>query len=766
MAKKILFLSFFIFSFFFLGFSQTIPPPYINYQAVLYDVSGPNPNAVLANQSFPTYVNIQDELGNLLYKEEHYASTDANGQVTVKIGDGVYLQGPITNFNQINWGTGKYYLIVDFDINGTISSTAPEQLVTVPYSFYSGKAGNGLTSVSDNGDGSLTFTYANGTTYITPILTSLQGGGSGGGINIIDNLSSTNDLPSTGNAGDGYIINGDLFVWNQTTNSWDNVGNIQGPAGSNGANGQNALIKTTTEPAGANCATGGVKLESGLDANANGILDAGEINLALTRYVCNGIVGATGATGSQGPAGATGSTGPQGPAGTNGTNGANGTNGQNSLVKTTTESAGANCTTGGVKLEYGLDANTNGVLDAGEINSALTKYVCNGAAGATGATGSQGPAGTTGATGPQGSTGATGPTGPQGPQGPAGSDAQTLSINGSQLTISNGNTVTIPAGGSGGTLDQAYDFGGAGVGRTITTDAGSVRINNSGTNTTGLEVNSAVANSTAFLANVTGIGVGFRAESTSSTNTFAAIQANTNSSTQSNSAILGNNSGAGYGVSGQIPATATGVAAVYGNNLRTTAGHGVYGQGFNGVVGETNYGLGYGVYGRNNATTGDRIGTYGVGFNGIYGETFDIVTGWAGYFTADIGTDGAGYALGGWVNASDKRLKTNIVPIGNSLEKLSLINGKHYTITTKSKDINGKINLKSREQYGVIAQEIEAVFPEMVQEKALFINSGDETKYKTVDYNQLVPVLLEAIKELNSKVNSLEKELEILKSEK
>ena len=58
------------------------------------------------------------------------------------------------------------------------------------------------------------------------------------------------------------------------------------------------------------------------------------------------------------------------------------------------------------------------------------------------------------------------------------------------------------------------------------------------------------------------------------------------------------------------------------------------------------------------------------------------------------------------------------------------------------------------------------VFPEMVQEKALFINSGDETKYKTVDYNQLVPVLLEAIKELNSKVNSLEKEIEILKSDK
>jgi hypothetical protein len=155
--------------------SQTIPPPYINYQAVLYDVNGSNPSAVLANQSFPTYVNLQDELGNLLYREEHYASTDANGQITVKIGDGQYLAGTVANFNQINWGSGKYYLIVDFDINGTISSTAPEQLVTVPYTFYAGKAGNGMTAVADNGNGTLTFTYENGQTYITPTLSGMQG---------------------------------------------------------------------------------------------------------------------------------------------------------------------------------------------------------------------------------------------------------------------------------------------------------------------------------------------------------------------------------------------------------------------------------------------------------------------------------------------------------------------------------------------------------------------------------------------------------------
>ncbi len=156
----------------FVGFSQTIPPPYINYQAILYDVNGPNPNAPYALQSFPAYVNLNDELGNLLYREEHYSSTDANGQVTIKIGDGLYLAGPITNFNAIDWGTGKYYLVVEFDINGSISATAPEQLVTVPYAFY---AGNGLASVTSNGNQTLTFTYANGSTYTTPALTGFNG---------------------------------------------------------------------------------------------------------------------------------------------------------------------------------------------------------------------------------------------------------------------------------------------------------------------------------------------------------------------------------------------------------------------------------------------------------------------------------------------------------------------------------------------------------------------------------------------------------------
>lgn len=73
-----------------------------------------------------------------------------------------------------------------------------------------------------------------------------------------------------------------------------------------------------------------------------------------------------------------GVTGSQGPQGIQGIQGAAGTNGKNSLINTTTEAVGNNCANGGTKIEVGLDLNNNGILDSGEVNSSLTKYVCNG----------------------------------------------------------------------------------------------------------------------------------------------------------------------------------------------------------------------------------------------------------------------------------------------------------------------------------------------------------------------------------------------------
>jgi hypothetical protein len=116
----------------------------------------------------------------------------------------------------------------------------------------------------------------------------------------------------------------------------------------NGANGLNALVKSSVEPAAVNCANGGYKVEVGLDANSNGTLDAAEVT--STGYVCAG------------------------------SNATNGVDGFNSLMAIVPETAGSNCTYGGSKITYGLDTNRNNTLDAGEVTIATTTYLCSGPA--------------------------------------------------------------------------------------------------------------------------------------------------------------------------------------------------------------------------------------------------------------------------------------------------------------------------------------------------------------------------------------------------
>jgi hypothetical protein len=91
---------------------------------------------------------------------------------------------------------------------------------------------------------------------------------------------------------------------------------------------------------------------------------------------------------------------------------------------------------------------------------------------------------------------------------------------------------------------------------------------------------------------------------------------------------------------------------------------------------------------------------------------------------------------------SDKRLKDNIQPIENALDKVNELGG--YTF-----DWNEELQ-KARKGHdiGVIAQEVQSVLPEVVVER--------DNGYLGVDYQKLVPVLIEAIKELSAKVKELE----------
>lgn len=90
---------------------------------------------------------------------------------------------------------------------------------------------------------------------------------------------------------------------------------------------------------------------------------------------------------------------------------------------------------------------------------------------------------------------------------------------------------------------------------------------------------------------------------------------------------------------------------------------------------------------------------------------------------------------------SDERLKENVVRLNNSLEKVTQINGYNF---------NFKDN-PDETMLGVIAQEIEKVLPEVVYE----FEKEDKT-YKAVRYANIVPLLIEAIKDLKEKVDDLE----------
>jgi len=62
-------------------------------------------------------------------------------------------------------------------------------------------------------------------------------GEQGTGVRILGTLPDESALPPLGEPGDAYLINGDLYVWSDTTNDWTNVGTIKGPKGDTGPQG-------------------------------------------------------------------------------------------------------------------------------------------------------------------------------------------------------------------------------------------------------------------------------------------------------------------------------------------------------------------------------------------------------------------------------------------------------------------------------------------------------------------------------------------------
>ena len=96
--------------------------------------------------------------------------------------------------------------------------------------------------------------------------------------------------------------------------------------------------------------------------------------------------------------------------------------------------------------------------------------------------------------------------------------------------------------------------------------------------------------------------------------------------------------------------------------------------------------------------------------------------------------------------ASDERLKENIQPLENALDKVLALNGFTYNFN----EIGQSLGFDGLVRYvGVSAQQVQAVLPEAVKPAPV------DSNYITVQYEKLVPLLIEAIKELKAEINEL-----------
>ena len=280
--------------------AQEAPPQGINYQAVVYiptsnQLAGVNSSGqqpANSQQVKVTFTLEEGFNGPIIYEETHADTTDSYGLLNSIIGTGIPTGNSPGLFNQIDWSLGDPYLRVSIELTEhSTSISSYQKLWSVPYALYAGNAntanyaihsGNGITGVIDNGNGTLTFNYFDGSSFTTPVLTGLMG----------------NQGPAGNNGLSAYQIalnNGFVGTETQWLNSLQGTPGQQGPTG----------------PVGPQGLTGNNGLSAYQIALSNGFVGT------ETQWL-NSLQGATGQVGPQGPVGATGPQGPQGPSGSGG----------------------------------------------------------------------------------------------------------------------------------------------------------------------------------------------------------------------------------------------------------------------------------------------------------------------------------------------------------------------------------------------------------------------------------------------------------------
>ncbi|MGK0253130.1 MAG: hypothetical protein ACI9OE_000590 [Mariniflexile sp.] len=201
------------------------------------------------------------------------------------------------------------------------------------------------------------------------------------------------------------------------------------------------------------------------------------------------------------------------------------------------------------------------------------------------------------------------------------------------------------------------------------------------------------------------------------------------------------------GISGDdVGQVAFGWRSIASGNGAVAMGHGSTASGsFSFAMGNTNTASGEGAVTFGNGTNATTKGGFAIGsHNATTDAAFVIGNGADSSNQSDafvVNTDGSAVLSGDLTVNSDMRLKANIISLGSTLAKLLQIDGKSYVMKTD----------ESKQKIGLLAQDVQAVYPELVKK------ANDEQGTLSVNYQGLIPVLINAIKEQQLEINELKK---------
>ena len=118
---------------------------------------------------------------------------------------------------------------------------------------------------------------------------------------------------------------------------------------------------------------------------------------------------------------------------------------------------------------------------------------------------------------------------------------------------------------------------------------------------------------------------------------------------------------------------------------------------------------------------------------------------------------------GNFSQASDENLKTNIKDIDLAIDLINSLRAVSYEHRT-----DAGINLAKGKHYGFLAQQVQSVLPDLVIENELDLattdpdlNASNETKFLSIKYTELIPLLVKAIQEQQAQIDMLYRALDL-----